>query len=156
MRHFLADVSRSMLSCRRSQATVPDFLPALHVHQLTLRALLPHLEPPILTPDARVHLPVERENEETDQYDHDFLGSILSDALVERSKPYVPRHFPVLPSKHTYKATAEFPVKEEDPRKVRERATAEGRLGEEALRRLVGASTSDRPSVTHATNGVKP
>ena len=155
MRHFLAGVTQSMLSCRRSQATAQDFFQALHLHQLSLRALLPHLEPPVLTSDARVHLPVEHYKEEPDQYDHHFLGSILSDALVERSKPYVPRNFPVLPSKHTYKTTAEFPVKEEDPRKVRERATAEGRLGEEALRRLVGASTSDRPSVTHAANGVK-
>lgn len=57
----------------------------------------------------------------------------------EKLRAYVPRHFPELPSKHTYKATPEYAEHEQDPRKVREKATEEGRLGEEALRRLVGA-----------------
>ena len=69
----------------------------------------------------------------------------MNSAPTEHAKVYVPRHFPDFPSKHTYKATAEFPVRESDPRKVREKATEEGRLGEEALRRLVSAA-SDHPA----------
>ncbi|KAL9607712.1 MAG: hypothetical protein Q9204_009301, partial [Flavoplaca sp. TL-2023a] len=42
-------------------------------------------------------------------------------------------------------ATAEYPSREEDPRKIRERAAEEGRLAEEALRRLISAKSSDRP-----------
>ncbi|KAL8988239.1 MAG: hypothetical protein Q9169_008588, partial [Polycauliona sp. 2 TL-2023] len=41
--------------------------------------------------------------------------------------------------------TDEYPVREEDPRKIRERAAEEGRLAEEALRRLISAKSSDRP-----------
>lgn len=59
----------------------------------------------------------------------------------EQTKTFAPKHFPALPSKHTHKVTPEFPEREQDPRKVRERATEEGRLGEEALRRLVGAGS---------------
>ncbi|KAL8727787.1 MAG: hypothetical protein Q9181_005587 [Wetmoreana brouardii] len=134
-----------MLSCRRTRATAQDFLQALHTHRLSLRALLPHLRPPIPPQDARITLPYEPQ-ERDEQYNHESLGTRLNSALVERRKRYVPQHFPVLPGKHTYKATAEYPVREEDPRKVRERATEEGRLGEEALRRLVSAKTTDRPS----------
>ena len=68
-----------------------------------------------------------------------FLGPELSGAPEKEQSPYIPSHFPAFPSKHTYKATPEFTEREKDPRAVRERATEEGRLGEEALRRLIGA-----------------
>ncbi|KAI4106401.1 MAG: hypothetical protein L6R37_002199 [Teloschistes peruensis] len=144
MRSLMADMRKSMLSSRRTQATAQDFLQALHTHQLSLRALLPHLRPPISTRSARVTLPHELP-EKDEQYSHEFLGARFNGALLEKGKPYIPRNFPVLPSRHTYKATAEYPVREEDPRKVREQATGEGRLGEEALRRLVSARAVDRP-----------
>lgn len=144
MRSLMADMRKSMLSSRRTQATAQDFLQTLHTHQLSLRALLPHLRPPISVRSARVTLPHELPVKD-EQYSHQFLGARSNGALLEKSKPYIPRNFPVLPSKHTYKATAEYPVREEDARKVREQATGEGRLGEEALRRLVSARAVDRP-----------
>ncbi|KAL8731057.1 MAG: hypothetical protein Q9166_003708 [cf. Caloplaca sp. 2 TL-2023] len=140
---FLADVRQSMLSCRRTQATASDFLQALHTHQLSLRALIPHLDVPVARKKTRIALYHELQQEE-EQYSHHFLGAALNGAPDEQNKSYVPPHFPPFPSKHTYKATAEFPSREEDPRKIRERATEEGRLGEEALRRLVSAKSSDR------------
>ncbi|KAL6721511.1 hypothetical protein ACLMJK_000615 [Lecanora helva] len=140
MAHYLADVRQSMLSCRRIQPIPQDFLQALHTHQLSLRSLLPHLDPPV--PPDRSQYPLQSEPPEKDENQHlRFLGSILSDAETEQAKTYVPKHFPELPSKHTYRATAQFPSRDVDPRKVRERATQEGRLGEEALRRLVASST---------------
>ncbi|KAL8795903.1 MAG: hypothetical protein Q9182_007465 [Xanthomendoza sp. 2 TL-2023] len=141
---FLADVRQSMLSCRRILSIPPDFLQALHTHQLSLRALVTHLDPPVARRKARTILSYEPQQEEQ-HYNHDFLGATLNGGADERIRPYVPRHFPSLPSKHTYQATAEFPSREEDPRKIRERATEEGRLGEEALRRLVSAKSIDRP-----------
>lgn len=138
-----------MLSCRRIHTIAPDFLQALHTHQLSLRALVPHLDPPVARRKARItlsHEPLQTE----EQYDHTFLGESLNSGPSERSKLYVPRHFPTLPSQHTYRAAAEFPSREEDPRKIRERATEEGRLGEEALRRLVSAKSIDRPSAARA------
>ena len=140
MAHYLADVRQSMLSCRRTQPIPQDFLQALHTHQLSLGSLLPHLDPPVL-PD-RSQFPLQSEPPEEDELQQlRYLGSILGNAEDEQAKTYVPKHFPELPSKHTYKATADFPTRDVDPRKVRERATEEGRLGEEALRRLVASSS---------------
>ena len=55
--------------------------------------------------------------------------------------PYIPRHFPPLPSEHTYKTTPDMPDVERDPRRIRELVAEEGRMGEAALRRLFGASS---------------
>ncbi|KAI4284788.1 MAG: hypothetical protein L6R35_004811 [Caloplaca aegaea] len=147
--HFAASVRQSMLSCRRTQVTAQDFLQALHTHQLSLRSLIPHLRPPIPKCWTRVVLPYEP-SEEEEQHSHEFLGPALYDASTRTNQLYVPHHLPPFPSKHTYRATEEFPVREEDPRKIRERATEEGRLGEEALRRLVSARVADRPSSARA------
>ncbi|KAL8907025.1 MAG: hypothetical protein Q9171_006028 [Xanthocarpia ochracea] len=143
--HFLTDVRQSMLACRRTEPIAPDLLQALHTHQLSLRALLPHLDPPVPRRKAQITLDYEPWEEE-EKYDHQFLGTTLNGAPEEQTRPYIPRHFPILPSKHTYKATAEFPRREDDPRKIRERAAEEGRLAEEALRRLISAKSNERPS----------
>ena len=138
MAHYLADVRQSMLSCRRTQAIPQDFLQALHTHQLSLRALLPHLDPPVNP--SKTQFPLQMDNaQESDEQHLRFLGPLLNADPDEKLRTYVPKHFPELPSKHTYKSTPEFAEHEQDPRKVREKATEEGRLGEEALRRLVGA-----------------
>lgn len=145
MAHYLADVRVSMLSCRRTQATPQDFLQALHTHQLSLRSLLPHLHPPV--PPSKSQFTLEKELSQPLVHHHSrFLGPALAGNPNERAKHFVPKHFPDLPSRHTYKATADFPHRESDPRKVRERATEEGRLGEEALRKLAGAG-SDHPGL---------
>ena len=141
MAHYLAAVRQSMLSCRRVDPIPQDFLQALHTHQLSLRSLLPHFDPPV--PPERSQYPLQSEPPLEDEHQQlRSLGLILNDTPGEEIKPYVPKHFPEFPSKHTYKSTADFPNREVDPRKVRERATEEGRLGEEALRRLVAAGSS--------------
>ncbi len=145
MAHFLTDVRQSMLSSRRIRAIPQDFLQALHTHQLSLRSLIPHLDPPVAPSRSQFALPFETAEAE-ENHALPFLGPILNGAPDEQSKLYVPRHFPAFPSKHTYKATPEFPEREKDPRRIRERATEEGRMGEEALRRLVGAGSDSGPA----------
>ena len=138
MAHYLADVRQSMLSCRRTQPIPQDFLQSLHTHQLSLRSLLLHLDPPVSP--SRTQFPLQTDiAQDSDEQHLRLLGPLLNEDPNEKLRAYIPRHFPELPSKHTYKATPEFPEHEQDPRKVREKATEEGRLGEEALRRLVGA-----------------
>lgn len=140
MAHYLAGVRQSMLACRRTQPLPQDFLQALHTHQLSLRSLLPHLDPPV--PPSQSQFSLESAPVETDEQQQlKFLGPLLNGTQEQKAKEFVPKHFPDLPSTHTYKATPEFPEREQDPRKVRERATEEGRLGEEALRRFVGAGS---------------
>lgn len=57
----------------------------------------------------------------------------------KRRAPHIPSTFPTFPSQHTFRDTAVLPPRERDPRRIRELATEEGRLGEQALRKLAGA-----------------
>ncbi|MCJ1437728.1 hypothetical protein MMC27_007115 [Xylographa pallens] len=137
MVHFLASVRQSMLSARRIQAIPQDFLYALNAHQLTLRSLVPHLNPPVLPWKPEITLASEP-NQEAEHHKHDqLIAKLLNGPSNKNTTAYIPPHFPILPSKHTYKFEEVFTVRETDPRRVRERATEEGRLGEEALRKLV-------------------
>ena len=58
----------------------------------------------------------------------------------DRKKGLVPTSFPALPAEHAYRQSAVYPTREDDPRRIRELATEEGRMGEQALRRLAGAT----------------
>jgi transcription initiation factor TFIID subunit 8 len=63
----------------------------------------------------------------------------LSGKTDKETRSYIPSHFPPFPSKHTYKSTPVFTERENDPRKIRERATEEGILAEQSLRKLMAA-----------------
>ena len=140
MAHFLADVRRSMLSSRRTQVIPQDFLQSLHRHQLSLRSLIPHLDPPVPPLNSQVTLIIEPAIvEEQDQLA--FSGPPLMGISDPQPISYIPQHFPAFPSKHTYKATPDIAQREENPRKIRELAIEEGRLGEEALRRFLGTGS---------------
>ena len=142
MAHFLAKVRQSMLSCRRTQAVPHDYLQSLRAHHLTLRCLLPHLDPPVSPSKSMPPIIFEPASESKALNDLPLLGPLLNGTSERPSIPYIPRHFPSIPSKHTYKATPNFIDREQDPKTIRERATEEGRLGEEALRRLVGLGSA--------------
>ncbi|KAI9881625.1 MAG: hypothetical protein M1830_000190 [Pleopsidium flavum] len=142
MLHFLSTVRQSMVSCRRAQPIPQDFTRALSLHNLTVSSLIPHLQPPVSPSLSQQQLEISTEGVPLQPPLLPFLGPALSGAIEKGQSPYIPSHFPAFPSKHTYKATAEFTEREKDPRAVRERATEEGRLGEEALRKLIGAGKS--------------
>ncbi|KAI9673640.1 MAG: hypothetical protein M1817_002277 [Caeruleum heppii] len=141
MRHFLAYTTTSMLASRRTQPLPQDFVHALTALNMPSSTLEPYLatllspnltQPPLRpsTPPSDPHPPLSP-----------ILGPTLSGALEKSTAPYVPPHFPDFPSKHTYRATPRFEDRDRDPRRMRERATEEGRLGEEALRRLMSAGS---------------
>ncbi|KAG8529527.1 uncharacterized protein KY384_006164 [Bacidia gigantensis] len=152
MAHYLADVRQSMLSCRRHNATPQDFLQALHTHQLSLRSLHRHLDPPVTAQKSQFSLAKDAEDpSETRSYPS--LSAFFGGPQTETAKSYIPKHFPLLPDKHTYQVTPDFVIREQDPRKLREKATEEGRLGEEALRKLVAAGSN---GATHQTDPKRP
>jgi hypothetical protein len=138
--HFCASIRQSMQACRRVQAIPQDFEYALRAHDITLESLLPHLNPPVPISVSQISLPTPPP-EPTSTPTFAFLGPELND--VDDRPSYIPAHFPPLPSKHTYKATPVFTKREQDPRKIREKATEEGRLGEEALRRITASSRKE-------------
>ncbi|KAI9735960.1 MAG: hypothetical protein M1834_001426 [Cirrosporium novae-zelandiae] len=141
MVHMVAAIRRSMLSCRRTQPTPQDFEQALSFMHVSTSALIPHLQPPV-SPDVSQVLSLDLKS--SDDFPRlprlPFLRPDLTGNTDRSQRSYIPQHFPSFPSRHTYKETPDFPNREDDPRKVRERATAEGRLGEEALRKLVAAN----------------
>ena len=154
MHQFLGDVRQSMLSSRRVQPLPADFLQSLHTHQLLLTSLLPHLNPPIISDKSLVVLPPADTEEPEDQQDSSvvFLDRISN----HEGRSYIPSHFPPFPGQHTYKATPNLPSMKRDPGKVRELAAQDARLGEAALRKLVGARSDMNLSTTaHTGNGVK-
>lgn len=155
MGHFLAGVRQSMLASRRTQPIAQDYLYTLRACQLSLRTLLPHLDPPVSPSKSQV--PFSRDEELKDQKTKETKGiePLLKEAGDETSKSFLPQHFPSFPSKHTYKSTAQFTNREEDARKIREHATEEGRMGEEALRRLVGQHTWNGEAGSRSTSKAK-
>ena len=140
MAHVLASVHKSMLASRRTQSIPQDYLYALRTHQLSLRALQVHLDPPVFPEKSVVSLECDAGSIEDSSFETPDLNGHL-EKTMRPPPPYLPKHFPHLPSSHTYKSTSKYTSREADPRKIRERATEEGRLGEAALQKFVGAGS---------------
>ncbi|PYI07883.1 hypothetical protein BO78DRAFT_365716 [Aspergillus sclerotiicarbonarius CBS 121057] len=142
---FASYVRQSMLSSRRVQPIPQDFEHALIRQSVPVDDLLPHakrhpnIEPiPTLLPSP----PPEEDSFKI----LPSLGPLLTDEDDRVSNAYIPKHFPDFPSKHTYRHTPVFTEREQDPRKIREQATEDGRHGEEALRKLARAAFKDNHS----------
>ncbi|KAK2759940.1 hypothetical protein FQN54_002676 [Arachnomyces sp. PD_36] len=149
MLNFSSYIRQSMISCRRDQPIPQDFEHALRKTNTRVDSLRPHVKPsPSNTRSPPTLLPTPPP-EPTLQANLPFLGPELSAASIETRSAHIPRHFPNFPSTHTYHQTPVFTGREKDPRKIRERATEEGRLGEEALRKLTAAAKDDLPSSGH-------
>ncbi|KAI9758946.1 MAG: cross-pathway control WD-repeat protein cpc2 [Chaenotheca gracillima] len=137
--HLTSSVTRSMLSSRRTQPLPQDFNHALKNEALTCSSLLPYLQ---MKPQPSANSPLLEALpfQDASNIPPDALPGVnLKITKHEEARSFVPRHLPPFPGEHTYKATPGFTDRERDPRRIRERATEEGRLGEEALRRLVAA-----------------
>lgn len=138
---FLAQVRKSMSSSRRTDTVAHDWVYALASSGLRgSGALEPHLDtgdipPSLLQPHFAPPAPPEAPPPNTDS----LLGPGLSGKTDKETRPYIPSHFPPFPSKHTYKSTPVFTKRENDPRKIREKATEEGILAEQSLRKLMAA-----------------
>ena len=127
-----------MSTARRTKPTPLDFTSALALMPNTRTASL-------LTPQLDLAIPENvsftsiPEPAPPPLEPPDF--SILLQPLVADQTPtYIPQHFPSLPSQHTWKHTPVFPERERDARKMREKATEEGIMAEQALRKLAAAA----------------
>lgn len=90
-----------------------------------------------------IPLETPRDDELSDYSDPLIIHPSLSGAEERAQAKHIPPHFPQFPSLHTYRHTPVYPERELDVRKIRERATEDGRHGEEALRKLVRARLKD-------------
>lgn len=131
-----------MLSSRRIQPIPQDFELALKRQSLRVDDLIPLAKP---SPSAQ---PIPSLLPSPPPEDDSFktlpsLGPQLSGEDDRVRSAHIPKHFPEFPSKHTYRHTPVFTEREQDARKIRERATEDGRHGEEALRKLARAAFKD-------------
>jgi transcription initiation factor TFIID subunit 8 len=141
MTNFLAQVRKSMSSSRRTDTVAHDWVYALASSGLRGSGPLEqHLDtgdipPSLLQPHFDPPAPPEAPPPDTES----LLGAGLSGKADKETRAYIPTHFPPFPSKHTYKATPVYTNRENDPRKIREKATEEGILAEQSLRKLMAA-----------------
>lgn len=141
-----------MTAARRNVPVATDFDSAIYSldvprldDQIKAYQTQPAINPPLLPtppPEDPFHNHVELPPA--------VLGSELGGQTALKKFHPNPSFLPPLPSAHTYKTTAVFPIRETDSRRIRELATEEGKLGEQALRKLAGAVKLD------ATHSVDP
>lgn len=140
MLHFLSVVKQSMSSSRRVQPLPQDFIHALAHQGIRPSSLLQHLDLPVSPSITQPSIPPPPPQEPPPPDLEGLLGPELSGVRDKAERPYIPSHFPAFPSKHTWQSTPVFTDRENDPRRIRERATEEGILAEQALRKLMAAS----------------
>lgn len=138
MLKFLKHAHSSMNDCRRTTPTAMDFTTALANMPNAYTASL--LEPQLhLSLPEDISCPVLSDPLPAPPPAPDF-GDLLQPLMTISPPAYIPSHFPALPPQHAWKQTAVFPEREKDARKMREKATEEGTLAEQALRKLAAAA----------------
>ena len=127
-----------MHGARRTSPTAQDFSMALsrtdNVRSASL--LAEHVKLPIPEEVSRPYIP---ELGPAPAPAPNF-STLLRPLTAARLPNYVPNHFPQLPSRHAWVQTPVFPEREKDARKMREKATQEGMMAEQALRKLAAAA----------------
>ncbi|KAI5244721.1 hypothetical protein E4T43_03616 [Aureobasidium subglaciale] len=139
MMNFLTTVKDSMSASRRTTATPQDFVFALAEAGLDSHHLDPHLKLRLPDDIANPAIPPPPPSEPPPPNLAPMLGQDLATPATQQYG-YIPSHFPPLPSRHAWRSTALFTQREQDPRRIRERATDEGVQAEHALRKLTAAN----------------
>lgn len=149
MQHFLHTIRDSMLSNRRLQPIPQDFVAALAEVGFLPHQLMEHVK--LKLPPSVTQPPIAPPEHDDPSIPHqeDLLGAQL--AGPRSRMKWVPAHLPDLPSKHTYQHTPIYTERENDARKIRERATEEGVLAEQAMRKLLVKGGHGHAKVPFAT-----
>ena len=134
-----------MQAARRTVPIPPDFDSALNVLDLPQPddQLITYRTKPQTNPTLYPTPPPEDSFHDNTELPTDFLGPELDGKAALKRFTFTTSTLPPLPSAHTYKDTAVYAQRETDSRKLRELATEEGKLGEQALRKLAGAVKID-------------
>jgi len=139
MINFLSTVTDSMTSSRRTTAIPQDFILALSEAGISSHHLESHLELPLPSSISNPPIPSPPPAEPPPQDLAPMLGPELAKPQSSQHA-YIPAHFPPLPSRHAWQSTDDFTEREKSPRRIRERATDEGVMAEQALRKLTSAN----------------
>jgi len=142
---FCSKVRRSMLAARRTTPIATDFETAIDVLDVPRPddQILPYHTRPGFNPALLPTPPPEDPFHHVVTLPPSFLGPELDGQSELKKFSFNTASLPPLPSAHTYKDTPVYPRREVDSRRIRELATEEGKLGEQALRKLAGAVKLD-------------
>lgn len=146
-----------MVAARRACPIASDFETAIDVFDIPrpddqLRSYKTETE---INPPLYPTPPPEDEFHNLVELPASFLGPELDGHGELQRFSFSTSGLPELPSAHTYKDTAVYPHRESDTRKIRELATHEGKLGEQALRKLAGAVKLDAAHTLDAETSSK-
>lgn len=156
MLRFLTYVRDSMHDARRTKPTALDF--AVSLSKMPNAAAASHLQSQLgLSIPPSVALPSIADPPPPPPAAPDF-SKLLAPLMTPKPPSYIPKHFPPLPPRHAWQQTDVFPERETDSRKMRERATEEGTMAEQALRKLAAAAKAGAMKVEeqrrrHGGNG---
>lgn len=141
VQNLCSKVRRSMNAARRVVPIPPDFDSAFYALDLPLPddQLVPYETKPEINPPLLPTPPAEDEFHNTHELPQRLLGPELSRQQDLKKFSFNTSSLPPVPSAHTYRDTAVFLDREKDSKRIRELATEEGKLGEQALRKLAGA-----------------
>lgn len=152
MLHFLKHARTSMQGSRRATPTPLDFAFALAQMPTSSTASLLKPQLDIKFPED-ISFPSISEPAPAPPAAPDF--SALLEPLIDRAQPsYIPKHFPARPPNHAWRHTDVYPQREKDPKKMREQATQEGMLAEQALRKLAAAAKTSAMNAEKRRNSV--
>ena len=138
-------VRRSMNAARRHTPIAPDFNSAFYALDLPLPddQLSPYTTRPEINRPLLPTPPPDDEFHHNHELPEQLLGPELSRQQDLKKFSFNTSSLPPVPSAHTYRDTAVFLQRETDSKRIRELATEEGKLGEQALRKLAGAAKLD-------------
>lgn len=141
VQNLCSKVRRSMHSARRVVPIAPDFDSAFHALDLPLPddQLAPYQTTHEINPPLLPTPPAEDEFHHNYELPERLLGPELSRQQDLKDFSFNTSSLPSLPSAHTYRDTPVTLDREKDSKRIRELATEEGKLGEQALRKLAGA-----------------
>ncbi|EPY49726.1 transcription factor TFIID complex subunit 8 [Schizosaccharomyces cryophilus OY26] len=91
--------------------------------------------------EERIHKSADIPDRFKSSLDSSMISHLLGSLAVSQNRPnYVASHLPPFPASHTYLASPVYPVRPTSPRRIRELATKESRLAENALRKILDAN----------------
>ncbi|KAI0880694.1 uncharacterized protein GGS22DRAFT_82044 [Annulohypoxylon maeteangense] len=141
--HFVENIKRSANAARRNNPIPLDFEYALEHSNVTLSSLKPHLKLPIpneeLTPSF--FNPIKEDIQQFAK-PRPFLGDELSGQKEKDERPWIPKHFPSMPSPYAYRFTPYHHTY--DRSKEQTQAELDAKKGERALRQINRAARISR------------
>ncbi|KAI2640051.1 hypothetical protein GGS21DRAFT_504809 [Xylaria nigripes] len=141
---FIGQVKRVAHAARRSDPIPTDFEDILRHYNLPISSLKPHLKNPVPKEllEPSYYNPIVEDTAYLES-STPILGDELDGKYEKEERPWIPKHFPSFPSKHTYRYTpADLPAK--NTHQKRAEAVSDARKGEMALRRIDRAAKITR------------